>query len=166
MIAILIGFRLADDAMRIDPRSKEIPNTLHRYHSLNPLEDGIREQLSRVFGFSMSVYKAISSTDGLPYLLRRLEGVRISAEYTVGVVGMTNRTRLLLRSDSFILDSLCVCVCDAEIWRQLQHPNIVTLREAFQAKEWPGMTAVASAATNHLPMQHLTHTRAFICLRL
>lgn len=26
-----------------------------------------------------------------------------------------------------------------EIWRQIQHPNVVTLREAFQAKEWPGL---------------------------
>lgn len=78
-----------DSFLSPDPRIKEIPTTLHRYHSLNPLEDGIREQISRVFGFSMSVYKAISSSDGLPYLLRRLDGLRISAEYTLNVVGMS-----------------------------------------------------------------------------
>lgn len=54
-----------------------IPQEVHVYHSLYPLESFENQPLSKMFGYSTFVYKAISSIDGLPYVLRRIEGMII-----------------------------------------------------------------------------------------
>ncbi|KAJ3098041.1 PAB-dependent poly(A)-specific ribonuclease subunit 3, partial [Physocladia obscura] len=54
------------------PEAQMLPSEIHGYHSLFPL-DPKPEKLSKVFGFSTSVYKAVSSIDGKPYVLRRIE---------------------------------------------------------------------------------------------
>ncbi|KAJ3387933.1 PAB-dependent poly(A)-specific ribonuclease subunit 3 [Entophlyctis sp. JEL0112] len=65
------------------------------------------DKLSKVFGFPTSVYKAISSLDGKPYVLRRIEGFRLLTEAAMSSV---------------------------EAWRRVKHSGIVSLREAFTTK--------------------------------
>lgn len=57
--------------------SFKIPSEVHNYHSLCPLEDLSKARMSKAFGVQSTVYKAISSVDGMPYILRRLEGMRL-----------------------------------------------------------------------------------------
>lgn len=60
-----------------DPRHKEIPQSVGRYHSLLPMEDNfLRPQASKVFLFPTVLHKAISSIDGVAYTLRKIEGFR------------------------------------------------------------------------------------------
>ncbi|EGC30020.1 hypothetical protein DICPUDRAFT_42055 [Dictyostelium purpureum] len=93
-----------------DPRIKNIPPMLNKYHSLYPLDqDGAKENQGKMFGYVTSVYKAICTQDGLPYAIRRIEGFRLSSEYALQA---------------------------AESWRNLQHPNIVSLKEIFVSKEF------------------------------
>ncbi|KAK5582747.1 hypothetical protein RB653_004333 [Dictyostelium firmibasis] len=93
-----------------DPRIKNIPPMLNKYHSLYPLDhDASRENQGKMFGYITSVYKAISTLDGLPYAIRRVEGFRLSSEYALQA---------------------------AETWRNIQHPNIVSLKEIFVSKEF------------------------------
>jgi PAB-dependent poly(A)-specific ribonuclease subunit 3 len=59
-----------------------IPAELDNYHSLYPLEpvgaDGTPPTPGKVFGFQSVMYKGVSDQDGLPYVLRRLDGVRVT----------------------------------------------------------------------------------------
>eukprot|EP01094_Clydonella_sp_ATCC50884_P029831 TRINITY_DN94_c2_g1_i1.p1 TRINITY_DN94_c2_g1~~TRINITY_DN94_c2_g1_i1.p1 ORF type:complete len:724 (+),score=139.12 TRINITY_DN94_c2_g1_i1:3-2174(+) len=124
--------RSADIIATADPedaRVKDLPQTLHRYYSLVPLEEP-REKASRSWSASTGVYKGISSSDGLPYLIRRVEGLRINADYTMRV---------------------------ADVWRQVHHPNIVSLREVFQAKELSGLYVAYDyhPCSQTLEQQHL-----------
>lgn len=55
------------------PAGLTLPEETQGYHSLVPLELVIGER--RKFGnWYSTVYKAINSNDGLPYVLRRIEG--------------------------------------------------------------------------------------------
>mmetsp|Transcript_10179 Transcript_10179/g.25523 ORF Transcript_10179/g.25523 Transcript_10179/m.25523 type:complete len:896 (-) Transcript_10179:15-2702(-) len=96
-----------------DPRTAELPHMIHRYHSILSLEspdkDGIKSQL---YGFPTSVYKCTSTTDNLPYALRRIEGARLANEYGLAVI---------------------------DLWRGLKHPNLVQLRELFMSKQYKGI---------------------------
>jgi PAB-dependent poly(A)-specific ribonuclease subunit 3 len=79
---------------------------VHRYHSLYPLDDPSR---GSVFGYSTSVYKCISSLDGLPYVIRKIEGFRLSNEQALRM---------------------------GDVWKQVKHPNIVSLTEVFISKDF------------------------------
>eukprot|EP01102_Stenamoeba_stenopodia_P005770 TRINITY_DN1649_c0_g4_i1.p1 TRINITY_DN1649_c0_g4~~TRINITY_DN1649_c0_g4_i1.p1 ORF type:complete len:791 (-),score=129.88 TRINITY_DN1649_c0_g4_i1:161-2533(-) len=121
-----------------DPRYKDIPQLVHRYHSLYPLESDAgainkEKNPSKTFGFPTSVFKCQSSTDGLPYALRRIEGFRMSNEYAISVL---------------------------DVWRNLQHPNIVTLREAFITKEF-GETSLVFAYDYH-PLASTLEAKHFV----
>ena len=52
-----------------------LPETVQQYHTLYPLEDigAARDQPSQAFGIPTIVLKAVSSRDGQPYTLRRLD---------------------------------------------------------------------------------------------
>jgi len=83
---------------------------LNKYHSLYPLDQDLsRENQGKMFGYTTSVYKAISTFDGLPYAIRRVEGFRLSSDYALQA---------------------------AETWRNIQHPNVVSLKEIFVSKEF------------------------------
>lgn len=60
-----------------------------------------------IIGLRNWVYRAMSEVDGQPYVLRRLEGYRLSNDTALGVV---------------------------ERWRRIRHPNIVNVREAFTTR--------------------------------
>ncbi|KAK1340752.1 hypothetical protein QTO34_017145 [Cnephaeus nilssonii] len=80
------------------------------YHSLFPLEPlppPNRIQKSSNFGYITSCYKAVNSKDDLPYCLRRIHGFRL-------------------------VNTKCMVLVD--MWKKIQHSNIVTLREVFTTK--------------------------------
>eukprot|EP01133_Synstelium_polycarpum_P011980 gene11980-13983_t len=93
-----------------DPRIKNIPPLLNKYHSLYPLDnETAREKVGMMFGYPTSIYKAISTMDGYPYAIRRVEGFRLSSEFALQA---------------------------AESWRNVVHPSIVSLKEIFVSKEF------------------------------
>lgn len=95
-----------------------LPDSLHVYHSLYPLEpgtvgtstlsDGVQAPKG-MLGLGSEVYKAVGERDGGIYCLRRIEGFRIMHDKAFGPI---------------------------ERWRQIQHPNIVFVREAFTTRNF------------------------------
>ncbi|KAG0245012.1 PAB-dependent poly(A)-specific ribonuclease subunit 3 [Mortierella sp. GBA43] len=83
-----------------------IPEELHEYHSLYPLEPA-QEKSTEVFGYQSSVYKSMCSVDGRTYCLRRIEGFRLTNELAMQTI---------------------------EGWRRIRHANIISVREAFTSK--------------------------------
>ncbi|KAJ2957748.1 hypothetical protein NQZ79_g6597 [Umbelopsis isabellina] len=83
-----------------------LPQELHVYHSLYPL-DFQQEKSTQVFGHPTSVYKAMCTLDGRPYVLRRIEGFRLMNEVAMSTI---------------------------ESWRRIRHANVVSVREAFTTK--------------------------------
>jgi PAB-dependent poly(A)-specific ribonuclease subunit 3 len=88
---------------------KDIPNVVHKYHTLVPLDNPTRAPNTNIFGYVTSVYKAISSVDGLPYAIRKIENFRLSNEQALRM---------------------------ADRWKQIQSPNIVGLAEVFISKDF------------------------------
>ncbi|XP_078494420.1 PAN2-PAN3 deadenylation complex subunit pan3-like [Ciona intestinalis] len=86
-----------------------VPAEVDNYHSLFPLEATPENPLqkSSTYGFVTSCYKAIKYKDGLPYCLRRIHGFRQVNEK---------------------------CMVLVEMWKKLQHANVVQLREVFTSK--------------------------------
>nr|XP_039255415.1 PAN2-PAN3 deadenylation complex subunit pan3-like [Styela clava] len=86
-----------------------VPAEVDNYHSLFPLEPIVDTpmQKSSTFSFVTSCYKAIKYKDGLPYCLRRIHGFR-----------QVNQK----------------CMVLVEMWKKIQHANIVMLREVFTSK--------------------------------
>ncbi|KAF9649713.1 hypothetical protein BDM02DRAFT_3113348 [Thelephora ganbajun] len=83
-----------------------LPEELQGYHTLVPLEAtaGDRRKLGNWYS---SVYRAVNSTDGVTYALRRVEGYRLMNPAAFGPV---------------------------EAWSRLKHPNVVQVREAFTSQ--------------------------------
>lgn len=86
--------------------NSNLPQSLHPYHSLVPL-DVHAERGDRVFGYPSWVYKAFSRQDGHTYALRRIEGFKLVNEASIGLV---------------------------EKWRKLVCANVVSVKEAFTSK--------------------------------
>uniref|UniRef100_A0A674JLZ6 PAN2-PAN3 deadenylation complex subunit PAN3 n=1 Tax=Terrapene triunguis TaxID=2587831 RepID=A0A674JLZ6_9SAUR len=87
-----------------------VPTEVDSYHSLFPLEPlppPNRIQKTSNFGYITSCYKAVNSKDDLPYCLRRIHGFRL-------------------------VNTKCMVLVD--MWKKIQHSNIVTLREVFTTK--------------------------------
>uniref|UniRef100_A0A8C4QRZ1 PAN2-PAN3 deadenylation complex subunit PAN3 n=1 Tax=Eptatretus burgeri TaxID=7764 RepID=A0A8C4QRZ1_EPTBU len=87
----------------------DIPAEVDNYHSLFPLEPPQTSpmQKSNTFGYTTTCYKAISSKDCMPYCLRRIHGFRLA-------------------------NTKCMALVD--MWKKIQHSNIVSLREVFTTK--------------------------------
>ncbi|OBZ74430.1 PAB-dependent poly(A)-specific ribonuclease subunit PAN3 [Grifola frondosa] len=83
-----------------------LPEELQGYHSLVPLEPVAGER--RKFGnWYSTVYRAVNSTDGVTYALRRIENFR------------------LMQQTAF---------AGIETWSRIRHPNIISVREAFTTR--------------------------------
>ncbi|KAH9244169.1 hypothetical protein BASA81_018451 [Batrachochytrium salamandrivorans] len=80
------------------PDGPNLPITVDSYHTLFPLEDSSTP--SKIFGYPTSVYKAIRSVDGKPYILRRIEGFRMMNAATMACL---------------------------ESWRHVRHANVYLL---------------------------------------
>jgi hypothetical protein len=89
-------------------KSHKIPNQVHVYHSLYPLENNT-ERHSSLFGYSTAVYKAIRSIDGKRYVLRRIENYLLGNESSIALI---------------------------EAWRKIKHPGIVSVNEGFTTKSF------------------------------
>lgn len=140
-----------------------LPEELHVYHSLVPLEHagpgapssvglppglvdprmgapgasgatGATGDPSKVFGYRTHVYKAICTLDGKRYVLRRLEGFRLQHEQAISLV---------------------------ERWRRIRHPSIVSVREAFTTRAFGDQCKSASIHSNLA----LFSPRESFCLR-
>lgn len=96
-------------AQRSTQASPELPSEVDNYHSLCPLEASSANVPSKssTFGYVMSVYKATNVKNGVHYCLRRVHGFRLSS-------------------------AKCMAVVD--VWKKLQHSNLVHLREVFTTK--------------------------------
>lgn len=84
-----------------------VPEEVHNYHSVVPLES-LSPERRKYFGHWMSsCYRATSANDGKVYVLRRTENFRLIHESAFAVI---------------------------DPWRRLSHPNIVRMREAFTTR--------------------------------
>ncbi|XP_073841798.1 poly(A) specific ribonuclease subunit PAN3 isoform X3 [Musca autumnalis] len=84
-----------------------LPLEVDNYHSLYPLEALPVQPLHAKLTLPSSTYKATHSTTGIKYCLRRLHGFRLQSTKCMTVV---------------------------EMWKKLQHSNVVQLREVFTTK--------------------------------
>ncbi|ORY52958.1 hypothetical protein BCR33DRAFT_693378 [Rhizoclosmatium globosum] len=117
------------------PEAQSLPSEIHIYHSLYPLDDK-PDRHSKVFGFPTSVYKAISSMDGKPYVLRRIEGFRLLSE-----TAMTS----------------------IEGWRRIKHAGVVSVREAFTTKAFGDNSLVF--VYDYFPLSTTLSAMYFVPLR-
>nr|XP_014090375.2 PAN2-PAN3 deadenylation complex subunit PAN3 isoform X1 [Bactrocera oleae]XP_014090377.2 PAN2-PAN3 deadenylation complex subunit PAN3 isoform X1 [Bactrocera oleae]XP_036219816.1 PAN2-PAN3 deadenylation complex subunit PAN3 isoform X1 [Bactrocera oleae]XP_036219817.1 PAN2-PAN3 deadenylation complex subunit PAN3 isoform X1 [Bactrocera oleae] len=88
-----------------DVTQNALPPEVDNYHSLYPLEPV--QALHGKITILSSTYKATHSTTGIKYCLRRLHGFRLQSTKCMAVV---------------------------EMWKKLQHSNVVQLREIFTTK--------------------------------
>ncbi|XP_011183703.1 PAN2-PAN3 deadenylation complex subunit PAN3 isoform X2 [Zeugodacus cucurbitae] len=88
-----------------DVAQHALPPEVDNYHSLYPLEPV--QALHGKITILSSTYKATHSTTGIKYCLRRLHGFRLQSTKCMAVV---------------------------EMWKKLQHSNVVQLREIFTTK--------------------------------
>jgi PAB-dependent poly(A)-specific ribonuclease subunit 3 len=65
------------------------------------------DRISKVFGLKSTIYKAIRSLDGKPYILRRLENYRLGNDMAIAII---------------------------EAWTNIHHGGIVSVREGFTTK--------------------------------
>ncbi|TEB33699.1 hypothetical protein FA13DRAFT_1626754 [Coprinellus micaceus] len=87
-----------------------LPEELQGYHTLVPLEISGASVERRKFGsWYSTVYRAIKASDGLPYILRRIENYRLTHPSAFAPV---------------------------EFWSNLKHPSIVGVKEAFTTRSF------------------------------
>lgn len=92
----------------VAPPGLNLPEELQGYHTLVPLELIGGNVERRKFGnWHSTVYRAIKASDGLPYILRRIENYR------------------LVHPGAF---------AHIEFWSKLKHPSIVSVKEAFTTR--------------------------------
>ncbi|KAF7281027.1 poly(A) specific ribonuclease subunit PAN3 [Rhynchophorus ferrugineus] len=86
----------------------DIPQEVDSYHELFPLEPISNQALHKPhLGYQASMYKATHIKTGEHYCLRRIHGFRLQ------------NTK---------------CMAFVEVWKKLNHSNIVTLKEVFTTK--------------------------------
>ncbi|PVG00079.1 hypothetical protein CPB86DRAFT_872085 [Serendipita vermifera] len=83
------------------------PEEVHHYHSLTPLETLSPDRKKLLGHWMTSCYRATSAVDGNVYGLRRIENFRLAHDSALSLI---------------------------EPWRQISHPNIVRVREAFTTR--------------------------------
>ncbi|ORX99458.1 hypothetical protein K493DRAFT_110095 [Basidiobolus meristosporus CBS 931.73] len=88
-------------------QDSSMPSEVNTYHSLSLLDNPKIPKSKKLFGYSTSVYKAVSSNDEKPYVLRRVENFRLANETAMSTI---------------------------DNWRKISHPNIVSVREAFTTR--------------------------------
>ncbi|EJD41089.1 hypothetical protein AURDEDRAFT_115616 [Auricularia subglabra TFB-10046 SS5] len=89
------------------PGAFALPEEVSGYHSLVPIEN-IAPERRRTFGpHHGTVYRAVKTTDGLCYALRRVENYRLTHEQAFSAL---------------------------EPWTHIRHPNIVSVREGFTTR--------------------------------
>ncbi|CED85393.1 Poly(A) ribonuclease subunit [Phaffia rhodozyma] len=124
-----------------------LPETLHVYHSLHPLEPGTvgvpvpgtlpgessAKKANGVLGLGSEVYKAVSERDGKVYCLRRIEGFKIMHDKAFGPV---------------------------ESWRRVHHPAIVSVQEAFTTRAFGDNSVIF--VSNYHPAARTLYSEHFV----
>ncbi|XP_036338330.1 PAN2-PAN3 deadenylation complex subunit PAN3 isoform X3 [Rhagoletis pomonella] len=107
-----------------------LPPEVDNYHSLYPLEPV--QALHGKLTILASTYKATHSTTGIKYCLRRLHGFRLQSTKCMAIV---------------------------EMWKKLQHSNVVQLREVFTTKAFGDNSLVL--VYDYHPGSHTLLTKYF-----
>ncbi|CAG2065223.1 unnamed protein product, partial [Timema podura] len=88
----------------------DLPVEIDNYHELSPLEPAnTSPHKHQLLGYPMSTYKATHIKTGARYCLRRVHGFRLP-------------------------NTKCMILVD--MWKRLQHSNVVQLREVFTTKSF------------------------------
>lgn len=95
--------------MQSDPQQyPDLPQEVDSYHELVPLEPISNSTLHKAhMGYQASMYKATHIKTGVHYCLRRIHGFRLSN---------------------------AKCMAFVEMWKKLNHSNIVQLKEVYTTK--------------------------------
>lgn len=93
----------------IAPIGTNLPEELQGYHTLVPLEAYAGTDRRKLGNWFSVVYRAIRSSDGMPYALRRVENFRLTHQSAFAPI---------------------------EVWSNLHHPNIVSVKEAFTTRSF------------------------------
>ena len=129
----------------------KLPEELQGYHTLVPLEPSGTGAERRKFGnWYSTVYRAIRSSDGLPYALRRIESVCfqfLSLELSSPILDFR-----LTRQSAF---------APIEVWSSLRHPGIVSVREAFTTRSFDDNCMPRSVS--HKPYLIIMHQLSLSC---
>lgn len=105
----------------IEHDSSNLPLEVDNYHSLSLLEAASNLPVP-----STTTYKAVHSSTGLKYCLRRLHGNRRLSH---------DNTNLISDSLSgFRIQSVKLMMQVVDVWKKFSHPNCVALREVFTTK--------------------------------
>jgi PAB-dependent poly(A)-specific ribonuclease subunit 3 len=107
------------------PIGLNLPEELQGYHSLAPLEAHAGTERRKLGNWFSVVYRAIRSSDGMPYALRRVESKRY-IHYM--------RYYLMTCSDFRLTNQSAFG--PIEVWSNLRHPNIVSVKEAFTTRSF------------------------------
>jgi PAB-dependent poly(A)-specific ribonuclease subunit 3 len=86
-----------------------LPEELQGYHTFTPIDNVSAPERKKFFNLNSVVYRAINSTDGVPYVLRRIENFRLMQQSAFNAI---------------------------EAWSQIQHPNIIPIHEAFTTRSF------------------------------
>ncbi|TIA94308.1 hypothetical protein E3P81_00253 [Wallemia ichthyophaga] len=97
-----------ESQLRAPPPGLRLPERLHVYRDLYPLDEGIGPGVG-LASYPTYVYRATSERDGARYALRRVEGFRLTSQEPLSVV---------------------------DRWRRLRHPHVVPLIEAFSTRSF------------------------------
>lgn len=104
-----------------------VPEAVHHYYGLLPLEadpaSPAAAPRSSTGGPPSVVYKAVSTVDGLGYVLRRYLGAPLARGEAI--------------------------VAAVESWKRIRHPGVVALREAFTSRAF-ALTRSPLPAANEL----------------
>ena len=101
------------------------PEEVHVYHTLIPLDAA--PERKRYFGsWNSSCYRAMNSTNGNVYALRRVEGESFSIIWLGRVDKTEPDTGFRLPHET--------ALAPIETWSKIIHPNIVHVREAYTTR--------------------------------
>ncbi|KAI9726509.1 MAG: PAB-dependent poly(A)-specific ribonuclease subunit 3 [Chrysothrix sp. TS-e1954] len=86
--------------------NSNLPANIEHFHTLVPLDTSTTKN-NTAFGYNSYVYKAISSKDGYHYVLRRLEGFRLTSDKAIRTM---------------------------HAWKRVNAANIVTVHDCFTSR--------------------------------
>ncbi|GAA5812655.1 hypothetical protein MFLAVUS_006112 [Mucor flavus] len=135
-------------------RERGLPEQVHVYHSLYPLE----EKPGKILGHSSWVYKAICRTSGKHYTMVRVEGFRLVNEKAMSIVKQWRKIKhanIVAVREAFTTrafgDSSLVFVYD-------YHPCSITLAEAYFSPQAQALlhARFQAAGINGMPVPETT----------
>ncbi|TIB79504.1 hypothetical protein E3Q22_00137 [Wallemia mellicola] len=113
-----------ENQLRAPPPGLRLPERLHVYRELYPLDDGTGPALG-LAGLTTYAYRATSERDGSRFCLRRVEGFRLTSQEPLSAI---------------------------DRWKRLKHPNIVPIAEAFSTRAFNDSSLILSYA--YYPNSH------------